>query len=78
MKDKLGKIRVHTDGDAGPYIDVELDRVQEVESILNDLNVCYMKTQGISDAGQPITKIINIVADNQIIEKINARLNAIN
>ncbi len=54
-------IRVSDDGDAGPYILVQLDQLDTVKKILDDADIRYaVDEDAISFNGQPYTAVVNL------------------
>jgi len=54
-------IRVSDDGDAGPYILVQLDQLDMVKKLLDDSDIRYaVDEDAISFNGQPYTAVVNL------------------
>ena len=54
-------IRVSDDGDAGPYIMVQLDQLDLVKTLLDDADIRYtVDEDAISFNGQPYTAVVNL------------------
>ncbi len=63
MIDSITKkpIRVNDDGDALPYIIVQLDQLDQVKKLLDDAFICYtVDEDAISFNDQPYTTVVNL------------------
>jgi hypothetical protein len=61
-------IRVSLDGDAGPYIMVQLDQLELVKKLLDDALIPYtVEDDAISFNDQPYTAVVNLWHDANVL-----------
>lgn len=68
-----GPIRIHTQGDGGPYIMVIPSQVEDVRAVLDEAGITYsIDPDSIRLNDEPATTVLNfgIGADVQVIQQV--------